>query len=506
MNSNANRVAFNTFVQYIQLALSVLIGLYSVRLILNALGEVDYGIYDVIGGIVALLAFISSSLSQSSMRFISIRLGEGDEKKMRETVGSCFWLHLLIAAGLSLLIEFVGLFLFDGYLNIPEERIRAAKFVYHTVTLTLFLNVIESPYRALIAAHEEFWYSSLVAFLNSVLKLGIAFAITYWFADKLVAYGSLLLGVTLLDVLLVVGFSFLRHKHEMSLQFNGSEIKSITSFVGWTMLDVLGSTLNRQGYAIMLNRFFGPVMNTTFALSRQIEGHLYTVSSSAVNTVKPQIMKSYGYGDEDRMFRLSLTAGKFGFALISILSIPIIIMMPDILTIWLKHYPEETVLFSRLMIIACMIEQLTRGLVFANQAVGNIKWFSIIVSSLRIAALPISWIFLKLGFPAYIAIFIFLICEGLGSFARAIILSKISNFKITDFVKSVLKMILPPVLVAFVFCWIIYQFVPHSIWMMILVFLITAGLYAVLIYFTGLTKDEKSSVIGVAKSFLSKFI
>lgn len=502
---NANRVAFNTGIRYVQLALNILIGLYSVRLILNALGEVDYGIYDVIGGVVTLLAFISESLSQASMRFISIRLGEGNLERMRKTFSACIWLHIAIAAGLAIAIEIIGTFLFKGYFNIPIERIHASKIVYHTVTVTLFLNIFLSPFRALIAAYEQFWYTSLIAFMNSALKLMIAVAITYWFSDKLIAYGMLLLLITVLDVFFIVGFAYYHHSSVISIKPGKLwEVKSITSFVGWTMLDVLGSTLNRQGYAVILNRFFGPVVNTTFALSRQIEGQLYAVSSSAIGTVTPQIMKSYGAGDTERMFRLSLTAGKFGFAMISLIAIPLIVMMPEVLNLWLKQYPEDTVLFSRLMIIACMLSQLTMGLVSANQAMGNIKWFSIVVSTSRFLALPISWICLKIGMPAYVAIIVFLLCEVIGSLARAIILSKISDFRVVSFFKSVLLKMLPPVILAIGINTLLYSLFPHTVWNMLLIFVLTSTVYALSIYMFGVTVEEKCAIDHIFSSSIRK--
>lgn len=500
----ANRVAFNTVVNYIQLVLNVVIGLVSVRLILAALGKVDYGIYDVVGGVVGLLSFVSSSLSQASMRFISVSLGKNDIEDIRKTFRTCFWLHVWVAIILSVIIEIVGLFLFDGFLDIPDERIFAAKVIYHCVTLTLFLNIVLSPYRALINSHEKFWYTSIIGILNSVLKLLIAIIITYWFVDKLIVYGILLAFITVIDFFLIAGYVSYLYRDQLSYKrATIPEMKEMTGFVGWTLLDVLGSVLNRQGYAILLNRFFGPVTNATFALARQLEGHMYSISASAVGTMKPQVMKSYGAGDQSRMFRLSMTAGKFGCILMSIVSIPLIVMMPDILSLWLKDYPEGTILFSRLMILACMSGQLTTGLVFANQAVGNIKWFSIIVSSIRMAALPLSWICLKMGCPSYVAIVVFLICETLGSYSRVVILSKISDFNKKEFFKQVLFKVLPPIIIAFVVCIALYHYL--SGWIGVIVaFLVTVSSYSSMIYYYGLTKEEIITLRGVLNSFKRK--
>lgn len=278
-----------------------------------------------------------------------------------------------------------------------------------------------------------------------------------------------------------------------------SEMKDVTGFAGWTILDVLGTIATRQGYAILLNAFFGTVVNAVFALARQIEGHLYTISASVINTMKPQIMKSQGSGETARMFRLSMTAGKFGFSMMSLVAIPLLVMMPEILSLWLKEVPEGTVLFSRLMIIACMFEQLTHGLVYANQAVGNIKWFSIIISSLRISALPISWLFFHFGSPAYIAIIVFLICETLGSFSRVYILSRISDFNASSFVKAVLLQLLPPFIISFVVCVIGYHYC-RGIWGMLLVCFITVLVYGVMMLKIGLTPDERKSVYEIVSS------
>lgn len=499
-----NRVALNTVVQYIQLVLNVVIGLVSVRLILAALGKVDYGVYDVVGGTVTLLSFVTQSLSQASMRYISVSIGKNKIDEIRKTFRICFWLHVSIAAILAILIEVVGLFLFDGFLDIPEDRVFAAKIIYHCVTATLVLNIILSPYRALINSHEKYWYTSIIGILNSVLKLVIAIVITYWFTDKLITYGVLLMLVTVIDFILIAGYVTYLYREQISYEKTMfHEMRNVTGFVGWTLLDVLGSVVNRQGYAVMLNRFFGPITNATFALSTQLSGHMYSVSASAVGTMKPQIMKSFGSGDQNRMFRLSMTAGKFGFALMSVVCVPLIVMMPDILSLWLKEYPDGTVLFSRLMILACMAEQLTRGLVFANQAVGNIKWFSIIVSLVRGLAFPVSWVLLWMGYPDYVAIIVFLIFETLGSYSRVIVLSKISKFNRYDFYKQVLLKVLPPVLVAFIVCILLYHYISGWVGLLLAV-VVTTIVYCLIVYYFGLTIEEKNSIQGVWYSIASR--
>lgn len=493
----ANRVALNTVVQYVQLVLNVLIGLYSVRVILNALGASDYGIYDLIAGIVALLSFISTSLSQTSMRFLSVSLGEGNNKKTGRTFGVCFWLHFYIAVLLTLVFFVLSFFLFNGFLKIPPERIETAKILYYIMVIGLFLNITVTPFNAMIAAHEKFIYISCVQILDSLCKLGIAFIVASTSWDKLLLYGVLMLGIIVINVFCYVLYTIINYREKMSLRrVHFSDMKNVTGFAGWTLLDVFGSVATRQGYAVLLNTFFGTVTNAVFALARQIEGLMYTISASVINTMKPQIMKSQGTGDTARMFRLSLTAGKFGFSMMSLIAIPLLVMMPEVLSLWLKEVPEGTVLFSRLMIAACMFEQLTRGLVYANQAVGNIKWFSITISTIRILALPISWVFFLFGSPAYVAILVFFICETIGSFSRVFILSRISEFKMIDFVKSVFFQVLPPFIISFVVCMASYHFL-KGIWGMIAVCIITIITYGIILISLGLTKEERVTIVGL---------
>lgn len=501
----ANRVAINTSVQYLRLILNVVIGLYSVRIILNALGVDDYGIYDVIGGVIALLGFVSSSLSQTSIRYISVSLGQNSLTNVRNTFNDCFWLHLIIASFLVIVIEIVGLFLFDGALNIPLERLDAAQWVYHFMALTLFLNICITPFTALIIAHEKFVYTASIGILDSVLKLLIAFLLTVVSKDRLIMYGVLMTGVTIVNVGLYLIYLFVNYKQELYVSRPIiKRIRSVSGFAGWTIMDVIGVIATRQGYALILNKFFGTATNAAFAIARQIEGHIFTISASVIDTMKPQIMKSYGAGDNARMFRLSMTAGKLGFSMMSLVAIPLLVMMSEVLRLWLVNVPDSTNIFARLLIIATMVEQLTRGLVYSCQATGNIKWFSIITSTCRFAALPISIILLAFGMPAVMAFWVFVACEIIGSFSRIVVMSRLSELKIVEFVKQVIvKSFFPFALVLFI------SYAIHSLYNTLLGMSLNALLadllFLFLMYHIGLDAAEKRNVIDIGQRVLQKF-
>lgn len=496
---NAKRVAINTIIQYIRLILNVVIGLYTVRVILHALGQTDYGIYDVVGGVITVLSFIRASLSQTSIRFLSVSLGKNNIIDTRETFNNCFWLHLFLALIFFIILELVGLFLFDGVLNIVSDRVNAARWVYHCMTFSLFVDISISPFVALIIAHEKFIYTAIITILDSLLKLLIAFIIMDVLFDKLIVYAILMACIIVLHAFLYIIYVYFNYKKNLYFsQPKVSGIKSVTGFAGWTVLDILGSIATRQGYAIILNRFFGSVINAAFAISRQIEGHIFSISASVIDTMKPQIMKSFGAGDSKRMYKLSMTAGKFGFSMMSIFAIPLIVMMPFILNIWLIDVPPYTINISRILIVASLGEQLTRGLVHACQATGNIKQFSIYVSIARMSALPISIIMLLLGQQLMTVFYVFLCCELTGSIMRVFILHRISSFEYKDFFISVLSKIIIPFILALTVCVIIHTFYKNLLW-----FLINSGItalvYICFFYLLGLTSEEKTIIINIVK-------
>lgn len=492
--NNTNKVAINSMAMYVQLILNVLIGLVSVRIVLNALGASDYGLYNLVAGIIAMLSFVNSSLSQTSVRFISVSLGEGIVERINKTFSSCLSLHVIIALVLSAVLELVGLFMFNGFLNIPLDRVDTAKVIFHCMTFSLFLNVLGSPFRAMLVAHERFLYLTIIGISDAILKLLIALIVTFDFSDKLEIYGLLMVIVTVFDVLSFVLMCAMKYRKDIHfVKCERTEFKGVFGFAGWTLLDVVGTVATRQGYAIILNLFFGTIVNAVFAISRQIEGHIYTLSASIIDAMKPQIMKSQGAGDTERMFRLSLSAGKLGFTMMAFVAIPLIVFMDDILQIWLKEVPEGTASFSSLLIIACMSEQITRGLVYANQAIGNIKWFSISVSTMRFMALPVSCLLFIAGTPAITAIYVFVICEALGSFSRILILKKISDFKPIEFISSVLLRIIPPFVISIGICWVQSRIL-FGVSGICISAIVSCLIYAILSYIIGLDKTERTAI------------
>lgn len=506
MNSSS-RIAINTVIQYVQLFTNLLISLVTVRVLLKALGVEDYGVYNLIGGVVSLLSFISSSLSQTSIRFISVSLGKGNDKnKTKDVVSACFSLHLYIAFLLAIIIEIVGFFLFDGFFNIPPDRIHAAQIVYHCTVLTLIVSIVSTPFQAILTSHERFVFLSLVAIGISILKLLIAYTVSVVQIDKLILYGILMTLVSITDFICYVLFCVVKHRDCIGLRLLGfSSIRPIMGFASWTLLDVLSTVINRQGYAITLNKFFGPTVNSAYAIGGQTSAALFPLSSSIINTMKPQILKSYGAGDTRRSLRLSISAGKFGFTLLSMVSIPLLVFMPEVLSIWLGDVPNGAVFIARVKVLANMVEQLTRGLVYVNQAEGNIKWFSIIVSCTRMLALPISIVCMLGGATMETAMLVFLGCEALASFVRVLVMTHKTELKISDYLKSILFQVLPSFLMCLLLCIIASRYAKGILGLFTISGL-SAAVYLALMYSIGLNRIERFSINNMIRVFYYKFI
>lgn len=503
---NSSKIAVNTIILYSRLVICALIGLYSVRIILDGLGAEDYGIYNVVAGVIAMLGFISTTLSATSIRFISVNQGTHDVAKVQDAFRKCFHLHFVMGFLISIVLALVGLFLFDGFLNIPENRVYSAKIVYYFMCCTVFLNIVVTPFSALIISHEKFIYTAIISVLDAVLKLGIAFYITYTSYDKLIAYGLLMALVTVVNVALYLFYDIQHYRNEIGVRnFSIKGLGDVTQFAGWTMLVTVGFTLSRQGFIILLNKFFGAIVNAAYAIASQIEGYIDMIADAVVSAIKPQIMKSYGEGDLDRMFRLSFTSGKIGVSMMSLLALPMIVFLPDILALWLKEIPEGTALFTRLIIIACMANQLTVGVSNANSAIGNVKVFSIVVSISRTLSIPVAWFFLKLGYSAYVAVGVYVIFEVITSLCRVIVLVSQNGLKYSFFFKDVLLRMIPPIVVSLFVGFILAKFISHNLVGMGLITVVMLGVYIALLYLMGLSAYEKVIIKELVKRFALRF-
>ncbi len=408
----ANRVAVNTGILYARMAITVFISLYATRLVLAALGAEDYGIFNVVGGAIVMLTFLNNAMASASQRFMSYAHGEGDEGKQKKIFNVSVIVHFVIGIFLVAIMEIVGYFLFKGVLKIDVERIAVAKLIYHFLVVSTFTSVISVPYNAVLNAHENMLFVAILGVIESLLKLSIAFYVTYTGFDKLASYGFLMAMLTIL-LLLIGGFYCHKKYDEVEINiikyYDKPLLKEMTGFAGWSLLGSSSSMIANYGQGIVINMFFGTVINAAQGVAAQVSGQLGAFATTMMKALNPIIAKSEGAGNRSMMLRASVIGGKVSFFLLMFFYVPVLVEMPLIFNFWLKNVPEFTVVFCRLLLTRNLIEQLFLTLSSSIAAVGNIKKYQIFSSILNFLPLPVSYVLFVYGFPPYFLYIVFIV-------------------------------------------------------------------------------------------------
>ena len=503
MNAS-NRVIINTSAQFAKTFVSGIITLYSSRVILASLGQNDFGIYSLVAGIIAMLAFITNALSSTTQRFISYYQGNRNLKKI---FSNSVFLHL--GLGLVALLVFASFipWLFSGFLNISPDRLGAAKFVYFTVIFTLLVSFTTSPFKAVLIAHENIVFVSIIDTLDAVLKLAIALTLNYVFMDKLIYYGLMILGIQFFNFCVISLYAF-KHYEECCIPrlsyFSKDYLKKLTSFASWNVYS-LGCTLGRtQGLAIVLNKFLGTVANAAYGIGIQISSYVNYMSESLLNAIRPQIVKAEGEGLRERVFTLSVVASKFSFFLLSWLSIPCIFETPKLLQLWLGHPPEGAILFCRMFLLAGLVDSITMGLHIANQAIGNLKNFALIINTSKLLVLPISIIGLICGLDAICVAVAYVSMELLTALTRILILKK-DGLEVSLYFRGVFSNIIIPILLSIAINLYCINHINVSL-RILFTFIISFISYPVSIYLFGLSNSERAKIHVIFKNFVLKLL
>jgi len=489
----STRVVFNTFVLYAKMLITMVISLYSARLILDALGASDYGIFNLIGGVIFMLSFLNSAMSVSTQRYLSFHQGSGDFNLLKKIFTNSWVLHIGIGVVVVLVLLAFVPFLFHGFLNIPADRIPTAKVVYYFMTASMFFAILTVPFAALLNAHENMLWIAVVNIIDSVLKLAVALSLVCFFqSERLPIYGLLTACLSLATFLMYAIYCLKRY-NECSVkkyQIDKPLIKELSSFAGWNLFGALCSVGRSQGLAVILNVFLGTIVNAAYGIANNVSSQLSFFSQMMLKAINPQIAISEGMNDRQRMLRITMMACKFGFFLEAFIAIPVIFEMPEILRFWLKSVPENTVIFCILIIIASLASQLTVGLPSAVQAIGKIKAYQTVVGSIILFNLPIAYILLKTGFPAYSIIMSVIFIELVAGISRLLFIRKLGDLSIWVYFKRVFLKEIIPLLTTIVTCWIITESFDFN-FRFLLTGIISTITFAVSIYFTGLCEDEK---------------
>lgn len=446
----SKRIIINTIAQYVRSIFGMVLSLIATRIILKSLGVDDYGIYSIIAGVVSLLSFITNALAVSTQRYLSVSQGYADMDEGNRIFNTSVILHLGVGVIIVLCLELLFPILMNGFLNIPDNRLEAAKVLYHLVVGILLSTLISSPYRAAIIAHENIVYISVIEVADAVFKLLIAISLVYICYDKLIVYGILLLGIQVFNFVALSSFAQIKYKEcrfPSLKSVDGKYMKSMFSFAGWTMYNIGCNYGRTQGVAVALNKALGTAVNAAYGLAFQVSGALSSLAQSLSNAINPQLMRAEGEGDRTRMMRFAEIQSKFSFLMMAVLSIPAIFEMNSILSLWLGEVPMYSVLFCRMVIIAALCDLLTLGLGSANQAIGQIRNYTLVISTIKLSTFMFAALFLYLKLNILYVAISYVFIEALSAIIRIPFLKITADLDAKQFIYNVFYKELIPVLV-----------------------------------------------------------
>lgn len=481
--------------------LIMLVSLYTSRIVLNALGVVDFGLYNVVGGVVTMFGIITGTISTATGRFFMIELGRGDYKKLNEY----FRLALIVFLGFALIIfllaESFGLWFLNSKLVIPASRMYAAHFVYQFSVIAFLLQMMLMPYNSIVIAHEKMNIYAYISIVEVVLKLVIVFILQIATYDKLIMYAVLQLLVTFSSFMFY--YMYCKRKFpetKYSFFWDKKMFLEMSSFSIWTIFGSLATVAREQGINFLLNIFFNPVINAARAIAYMVSGSINNFTNNFYTAVKPQIMKRYGEGKIDSMLSLVFSSSRLCYFLFMVLSLPVLIDISFILEFWLKTAPLITVLFTRLVIVIALIDSISYPIMAAVHATGKIKYYQIVAGGLLILNLPVSYIFLKFGYPPEVTMYVAVTISIITLIARVIFMKTILNMSIRKFTFDVLLRIVSVTLVAYSFASFIYGIFAVGFIRLIVFSAISVLFSVLLVYAIGISQQERkmtNSYIGL---------
>lgn len=490
---NNKRIAKNTLLLYVRMLFTMAIGLYTGRVVLNTLGVTDYGIYNVVGGVIAMLGFLTGSMSAASSRFITYDLGKGDMAVMKKTFGNILSIHFILAGIILFFGETIGLWFVLNKLQIPADRMTAALWVYQFSVFTSILSVISVPYNAAIIAHERMKAFAYIGIIDAVLKLLIVYMLLVIPFDKLKVYALLFFCIQVFDRI-VYGVYCTRHFMETKAKptFDGKLFKEIFSFAAWTMngnLAVIGYT---QGINILLNMFFGPAVNAARGVAVQVQGVVQNFCNNFQMALNPQLTKSYAQNDLQHMHQLLKVSSKFSFFMLFFISLPLMFEAPLVLKWWLGIVPEHTVNFLRLILCSSMLFTLSNPLVVSIHATGRIKRFQAIEGTMLLCIVPIAYLLLKLfGIPPEYVFCVHIVVDACTQYARMRIVLPMIGMRVVEYVKEVVVPLVKVVVLAPILPLLVYHFTEQSVATFFLVCVVSVLSVSACVYFIGCTKREQ---------------
>ena len=457
----SRRIARNTLMLYVRMFFLMIVGLYTSRVVLEALGENDFGIYNVVGGVVAMFTVISGALNSAVSRFITFEMGKGAGARLDKVYSTAVSIQIILSVIIVLLAEPAGLWFIDNEMTIDPLRIPAARQVLHLSILAFVINLMSVPQMASITAHERMSAYAYIGILDGMLRLGAALLIAHSHSDRLVVY-AVLMTFSVLVVRASYGLYCRINFPECRYRpvFDKGLMKEMFSFAGWNFIGVASGVLRDHGGNILVNLFSGPAVNAARGMAYQLSGTVQNFVTNFMTAVNPQITKSYASGDHEFMFSLMRKASRMSFYLLFLLALPVLFNMEQLLGIWLKDVPEHTAAFASLFMVLALSESVSHPLVTAMLATGRIRNYQLLVGGLQLMNFPVSYIILKAGAAPEMTVVVAIVISQLCLAARLFMLRKMISLSVGEFLRRVYFNVIAVTLLALPLPWLADTLIP----------------------------------------------
>lgn len=485
--------------------LTLIVSLYTSRVVLEVLGVVDFGIYSVVGGVVAMLTFLTNTMASASQRFFAYDIGKGDNKKLNQTFNLTVLIYIFFVLIILVLSETVGLYFVKDKLNVPLNRREISLWVYQFAVLSFIFTILRIPLNAMIIAYEKMSFYAWISILEVLLKLAVVYLLLHFNTDKLLLYSVLnfviILIITLFyQIYVSKNFAYCRY----FFYWNADEFKRIFYFAGWNMFDSVANVAKNQGVNILLNIFFNPVVNAARAIAFQINSQVTTFVGNVQIATAPQMTKYYASNEIVELKKLFFNSSKLTFFLFFFIGFPFYILTPTILNLWLVDVPEYTIDFTRLIVINTLVDCLGGTSNLVIHATGSVKVYKAVSGFIMFLNLPISFLLIKLGYSPAVTFIVSIIISLIIVIARLLIIEQQVKIGFLDYFKSVLCYDFLVFAASIIMPLLLYRYFDDSLLSLILMCVICSFSVLVSIYFFGLSASERKSSLSFLKSKLKK--
>ena len=491
--NNNKRIAKNTAFLYIRMLFTTILSLYAARLVLKNLGVEGFGIYNVVGGIVTFMGFITSSMSSATQRYLSYYLGQGKIKRLQQTFSLLMTVYFFFCLIALVILECVGPYYIASFMKLPYDRVVAAQFVFQFSLFTFLINTLSTPYRSILVAYEKLDLYAYLSIVEAILNLAIVIAIGYVGYDKLISFALLQLITSLLiNVVLAFYCSRQLEGSRYKRYWNKSYFKELLSYSGWNLFGSVTGVMNIQGQAIVLNYFFGPLVNGAKAISDKVNSLVTQFSNNFYMAVAPQIIKSYAAGNIEYTRSLVLGSSRYSFFLMFVFSVPLFLVMDPLLDLWLgkEQVSFEMIRFSQFTIVYALVNVLEQPITMAVRATGDIKKYQVYVGSFTLLFIPLCAVLFWMGYPSYYSMLLLSVIYLVVLLIRIYIVSPIINVSILEYAKAVVFPIVSVIILDILVLAVVYRFCDFAEkWLLEGAFAITVTSFVCL--FFGLSRIER---------------